>query len=89
MTVDEWLGEDLALWDVVELLLQDVLLDLLKVLNVLVVGQLKGDHSHVTSSQILHFGAVTWSVFYRLTQVVIKNFLFRSKSQFCQSMSFY
>ena len=50
MTVDEWLGEDLALWDVVELLLQDVLLDLLKVLNVLVVGQLQGDHSYVTSA---------------------------------------
>ena len=48
VTVDEGLGEHLALWDVVELLLQDVLLDLLKVLNVLVVGQLQGDHSHVT-----------------------------------------
>ena len=49
VTVDEGLGEDLALGDVVELLLQDVLLDLLKVLDVLVVGQLQGDHSHVTS----------------------------------------
>ena len=43
MTVDERLGEDLALGDVVELLLQDVLLDLLKVLNVLVVCQLQGE----------------------------------------------
>ena len=48
VTVDEGLGEYLALGDVVELLLQDVLLDLLKVLDVLVVGQLQGDHSYVT-----------------------------------------
>ena len=40
VTVDEGLGEHLALWNVVELLLEDVFLDLLEVLDVLVVGQL-------------------------------------------------
>ena len=39
MAIDEWLAEDLCLRHVVELFLDDVPLDLLKVLNVLVVGQ--------------------------------------------------
>ena len=40
MTVDERLAQDFGLWDVVEALLHDVLLDLFEVFDVLTVGEL-------------------------------------------------